>query len=672
MSLKRYFHRSTTMSPLQKINQIWNNFINFHSSLCEFERNDSMKPATAYSEIKALSQIADILIEEDSLDAQIRTLRPCLEFLITSRVFEILTAAAQIDMPGGLFLIVIKMFTKILKKIKNQDLVSQMSFHSSLSSLLHILFSIVSSSTDEMKIAVIKMIKRLLERIKDSSAHMDLFISNYEKRAEFLPLSILMLYFNDQNFYKYDKTPFIMMGKITDESLLRIIIKDHEFTLNLVTKLSFYFQIREVNAIKIYAAFLEEFYSNCISKTFKEEIVDAFYETFCAPILTPRLQSNDYSTRINASILLTIVVQEITSVDVLIPIVYFFQGKAKDGSKRLKPLVNTPTSSQKKTFEFNIDPNKGCKPISDISKMWDTLIDNLNSKFEQLSIYTLRILYYLLNQGGKKIVKLLITDYFSGCPPTGDVCMTADIFISLIPPKILPKDLNRNLNEYLQSAYLRCSSAVKSSTIQLEEFSEYTGSSSYKYQLGETGGTDLLQNPFINSKEKFFEGEILHVVLMKFKNFLQNSIDENLYITGIISTLSTFPKEKGSFSVLHNFLLEPQTSSKDNFLTYLKQLAIEIDSLAIKDDNFNEKLMNTIQEMGVPIKVSASDTFYEMMFAGRSKNKKSKSLQVEDKRYIEAIVVFQEFVKEMCSILIYKEVLDDMANRARADDEENC
>lgn len=676
MSLKRYFHRSTATSPLQKISQIWENFLNFHTQLCGNDKNCSSKSAASYTEIKGLSQIIDILVEEDSLDTQIKTLRPCLESLITSRMFEILTAAAQIDMPNGLFLIVIKIFTKILKKIQNQDLVSQMSFHCSLNSIFRILLSMISSSigennaiciADDIKNAVIKLIKRLLERIKWSSGHLDLFVSNYEKKSEFIPLSILMHFFNDSGFYRYDKSPFLLIGKIYDESVLRVVIRDHEFSIRLVMKLAFYFQTRELQAIKVYAEFLEQFYSNCISKTLKEEIVDSFYENFCAPVLTPRLQSTEYSTRINSSIFLTTVVQEFKSVDLLLPIVYFFKGKAKDGSKRLKHIVSTPTSSQKKPFEFSPDPNKGCLPTSDICKMWATLIDNLNSKYDQLSIYTLRILYYLLSQGGKKVVKLLITDSFSGTPPTSEVCIKANTFLSIIPNKILPKDLNRNLNDYLHSAYLKCSSAVKSSKIALEEFSEYTGASSYKAQAGETGGTDAVNQDFYaENSEKFFEGEILHVVLMKFRNFLENSVDENLYVTGIISTLATFPKEKGSFASLHNFLLGPLNLSKDNFLVCFNQLAREIEFLANKDENFNEKLASTIQEMGIPIRSSASDTFYDIMHKGR--NKKSKSAQIEDKGHIEAIVIFQEFIKEMCSILIFKEVLDDMFITAKDDE----
>ncbi|OMJ80230.1 hypothetical protein SteCoe_19544 [Stentor coeruleus] len=678
MSVKRYFHRSTTATPLQKITQTWENFLNFHTQLCGNNKSNSSKPAAAYTEIKALNHIIEILVEEDSLDTQVKTLRPCLELLITSKMFEILTAAAQIDIPNGLFLIVIKIFTKILKKVQNQDLVSQMSFHCSLNSMLRILLSMISSSigenniiciADDFKNAVIKLITRLLERIKGSSGHLDLFVSNYEKKSEFIPLSILMYFFNDLGFYKYDKSPFLLIGKIFDENVLRVIIRDHELANRLVMKLGFYFQMRELQTVKVYAEFLEQFYSNCISKTLKEEIIDSFYENFCAPILTPRLQSNEHSTRINSSIFLSTVIQEFKSIDLLLPIVYFLQGKAKDGSKRLKHIVNTPTSSQKKPFDFTPDPNKGCLPTSDICKMWSILIDNLNSKYDQLSIYTLRIIYYLLSQGGKKVVKLLITDSFSGNPPTSEVCIKANTFLSIIPNKITPKDLNRNLNDYLHSAYLRCSSAVKYSTIVLEEFSEYTGASSYKAQIGETGGTDVVNQDFyVENSEKFFEGEILHVVLMKFRNFLENSVDENLYVTGIISTLATFPKEKGLFGSLHNFLLGPLNLNKDGFLACFKQLAMEIEFLASKDENFNEKLASTIQEMGVPIRSSASDTFYDIMLKGRNKNKKSKSTQIEDRSHIEAVMIFQECIKEIVSILIFKKVLDDMLFAVKNDE----
>ena len=356
----------------------------------------------------------------------------------------------------------------------------------------------------------------------------------------------------------------------------------------------------------------------------------------------------------------------------MLSVVYFLQGKEKDGNKRLKPLVSTPTSSQKKIFDFSIDINQGCKPLSDMNKMWGTLIENLNSKYEQLSVYTLKILFFLLSQGGKKIVKLLITDYFSGSPPTDHITITAELFLSLIPLSILPKDSSTWFSEYMVSGYCKCSQALSLSTINLHEYSEHTGDQSVKIKTGETGGTKgKLADLYIDINQKFFEGEILHSILMKFKNFLNNSIDENLFITGIISTLSAYPKEIGSFSALHNFLLEPQTSNRDNFLMCLKLLALEIDRIVMNDQHIHEKMNFSIQDLGLSPRNSHSETFYEHMLSSRTRAKKAKSVVIEDKRNIEAIVIFQEFIKEMASILLFKELLDDMSIRARADDEEN-
>jgi hypothetical protein len=284
----------------------------------------------------------------------------------------------------------------------------------------------------------------------------------------------------------------------------------------------------------------------------------------------------------------------------------------------------------------------------------------------------LKIVYFLLSQGGKKVVKLLITDYFSGSPPTDDMQTTAEIFLSYIPPSVMPSGLSRNFSEYLSSGYLKCSSALSTSTLHLNEYSEHTGDISSKPQTGETGGTEgCLQERVEKKDEKFFEGDILHAVLMKFKNFLNNQLDENLYLTGIISTLSAFPKEIGSFGSLHNFLLEPQTSSKKgNFLTYLKQLALEIDTLMSSDESFPFKVESTSRELGISPKLSANDSFMYLI-SDSIRGKKSRSLVIEDSRVnLEAIVVFQEFVKEQASIIMFKELLDDMSTRAKKEEEE--
>ena len=215
---------------------------------------------------------------------------------------------------------------------------------------------------------VFKLIKYLLLQIYKSQALISLFMYSSEK-TEFMPLSILLLYLNEENFFLYDKTPFLIISKIKDKETLRIIRKTHEFTLNLVSKLAFYFQMKNIAAITAFSQFLQDFYTSCANKEFQEEIIEIFYENFCAQILTPRLQSSEVNIRINASILLTIVIEEIKAPNILLAIVYFFQGKEANGNKRLKPLVSTPTKSSQKSFEFTVNLNKVCKPLADMTKM---------------------------------------------------------------------------------------------------------------------------------------------------------------------------------------------------------------------------------------------------------------------------------------------------------------
>ena len=259
----------------------------------------------------------------------------------------------------------------------------------------------------------------------------------------------------------------------------------------------------------------------------------------------------------------------------------------------------------------------------------------------------------------------MITDSFAGSPPTGHVSITAEIFLSLIPSTILPRSIN-NIGEYLTSGYLKCSHAL-SSSIKLYEYSEHTGDQFCQSVTGETGGTDAKLNNVCDISSKFFEGEILQAVLFKFRNFLSNSFDENLFITGIISVLSAFSKEIGSFSTVHNFLLEPQTSNKDNFLTLIKLLSLEIDNIISNDQNIDEKIAFALNELGLD---KSNDSFYGQV-TSRIKSRKSRSTFIEKRTDLEAIIIFREFLKEMASILVFKEILDDMAVRAKADDEEN-
>ena len=140
----RLFPKHLSLSNVQQINKHLEVFITFHTFICENDKSELQKPASAYVEIQELSKIIDILIEEDKQPSQNRLLKPCMEFLMTKKFFDITTAAAQIDLPKGLMLYIIKLYRKILKHIKNQDFIPQIGFHSSLSSLLHVLISSIS------------------------------------------------------------------------------------------------------------------------------------------------------------------------------------------------------------------------------------------------------------------------------------------------------------------------------------------------------------------------------------------------------------------------------------------------------------------------------------------------------------------------------------------------
>lgn len=64
----------------------------------------------------------------------------------------------------------------------------------------------------------------------------------------------------------------------------------------------------------------------------------------------------------------------------------------------------------------------------------------------------------------------------------------------------------------------------------------------------ETGGTE---------KTNFYEGEILEIILNKLKTLFNNSMDENIFLTGILAQLSAVPATTKATRVLHCLLLEP-------------------------------------------------------------------------------------------------------------------
>jgi len=79
---------------------------------------------------------------------------------------------------------------------------------------------------------------------------------------------------------------------------------------------------------------------------------------------------------------------------------------------------------------------------------------------------------------------------------------------------------------------------------------------------------------------EFCEGEFLATILEKFRSVLSNSMDENIYLSGILSALCSFPVINKESKLLHLTLLEPSNQfnrSDKTLIGHLKQIAKEIE-----------------------------------------------------------------------------------------------
>lgn len=330
-----------------------------------------------------------------------------MEYCLDSKMFEELVAAAQTDFPQGIMSFVLSLITQILAGIKNQVLLAQTSINSALCVLLHVISGKLLSGQEyhNSKSAILKLICELINLGYQDPGILDIFVYKNGEREEFLPMNVLMMYFQDE--YVVNQTEIrdslIMISQIENNTLFHLIHRQTEIALTLITKLAFYFQTipvildseekhrnleGQVKELVNYAQFLDIIYTETIHEDFKNSIANHFYEDFCVLVLTPRLQSMDKNIRCTTTFAACVILQEFTNVDLVLPFVYFLQGRSKNGEKRLNFLVSTPTykeqnimhandskvstgdSSGDSTHQLNTNlRNQGCKPLSDVKKM---------------------------------------------------------------------------------------------------------------------------------------------------------------------------------------------------------------------------------------------------------------------------------------------------------------
>mmetsp|Transcript_3811 Transcript_3811/g.3606 ORF Transcript_3811/g.3606 Transcript_3811/m.3606 type:complete len:282 (-) Transcript_3811:33-878(-) len=267
----------------------------------------------------------------------------------------------------------------------------------------------------------------------------------------------------------------------------------------------------------------------------------------------------------------------------------------------------------------------------------------------------------------------MITDHFSGTPPNDEFKIDCETFMSMFPSSVFSFNAN-TFSDFITSAY---SSTFEASSIIYKnianEDSEFTGASASKLnenfskspiaKSAGTGGTPRKRlQLFIETEEEetFNPGEILDYVVSKFNNFLGNSFQENLMLTGIISALAVYPKVNEATRALNNFLIEPQ-DKKSNvmFIHILKSIASDIDSKFLEDTSLNSKLLMVKEMLEMPLKLG----FYDSIIVSRKLTRRKTNencVNESEKQFLEAVVVFQEFLKEMCSLLLFKELMHDM------------
>jgi hypothetical protein len=188
----------------------------------------------------------------------------------------------------------------------------------------------------------------------------------------------------------------------------------------------------------------------------------------------------------------------------------------------------------------------------------------------------LELCHTLIRSCNPTVIKALITDKFVGTLDYTGFTIAPDIFLLLFPSNVLPKDLESAVQPYIESGVERVDRMIQSAVIEPVEVAKSRSSTGEIMRDNprsseETGGTE---------KQSFYEGEILETVLNKLKGVLENSLEENLLVTGILSCLSAVPPTTKPTRILHCLLLEPISQfnrSEQSQISILKTISYKLE-----------------------------------------------------------------------------------------------
>ncbi|GFO04935.1 protein fam160b1-like [Plakobranchus ocellatus] len=153
--------------------------------------------------------------------------------------------------------------------------------------------------------------------------------------------------------------------------------------------------------------------------------------------------------------------------------------------------------------------------------------------------------------------------------------------------------------------------------------------------------------------QPFYEGSFLHMLMDKLLHLLDQSYSVNLLLTALIARVALIPHPN-----LHEFLLEPflpTAPGTRTLYTVLTKVANDIKHHQKTDPSFFQKLlMARKQLLGMVPTIHSSHYLYYCHYSLRRKETKPEHQWFEDQGRMEAIIVLEEFCKELSAITFVK------------------
>lgn len=569
---------------------------------------------------ESLNGLLAVLITEDQGQSEGLDFGSGMTWVLSKGYFDQLVAWAQLDQPYGMFAKVVYFFTLLVMDIRNQALIQHQAFNRALLNLLFMTNERIKRGQvfAEAEITTVPLIHAISRRVAQEPSLASCFTTKEAGGVQYVLVPILQFFMTGERAEENLVLEcVVLLGQVEDEDVINYVRTESQLlqlvSHRLIKPVSNLPKTwskatpqrpKELDEICRYLLRLDEFCEKCLHTSLIDTLCFHLLSDCFQPYISPYLTSEDVECRSAFTRYLLHMVYTVTSQELVLCVGNMIRtGNMEGGEGAHHRIESSSTMVSGSTVAFPSYPSKPSPSPS----IWPSFISNLQSPHLILRLNSIKLLYILLQKGRLRMIKLLITDSFSGEIPVGFTGCSYERFLSNFPGSLLHSDVKNTVFYYYESL----ESIFLSDLPQFEHFSCPSFMSKHGYFPSNEQEIALFRSQDLYGSQTSEEsnsdidyGPIMDYLLGKIEAVLTNTTEENALITGILTMLCRIPALNMTSSILF-FLLFSLVESK-GLLNRLKKVKItQIDTKIMKmsseASNFEGALNGARRALGVEI-----------------------------------------------------------------------